>query len=72
MIFDFDSLKNQYPEIAERFGDEIIQLIKSMCVTKHAAVVLNSLCLAFAIYCVHKNHLYQIDDALNQNVEEIH
>jgi hypothetical protein len=43
MIFDFDSLKNQYPEIAERFGDEIIQLIKTLCVTKHAAVVLNSL-----------------------------
>lgn len=52
MIFDYDGFRNEYGYIAEKFGDEILSLIKLHCGTSHAAVVLSSLWLALAIFWV--------------------
>lgn len=75
MIFDFDSFRSNHPELADKFGDEIISLLKthldSANSSKPPEVVINSLCLALAIFCIHKNTLPEIDQVLNSNINEI-
>jgi hypothetical protein len=71
MFFDFDSLKNNYPEISDKLGEELLEIIKTYCDPKYAPVVLNSLCLALSVYCIHKNYLFEIDQVLNNNIYEV-
>ena len=52
MIFDYDGFRNEYREIAQKFGEEILSLIKLHWGTSHASVVLSSLWLALAIFWV--------------------
>jgi len=71
MLFDFDSLKTQHPDVADKFGEEILNLIKVHWVTCRASNVLDSLCLALAMYWVHKDYLFEIDSILNGNIYEV-
>jgi hypothetical protein len=71
MIFDFDKFSNANPEISDNIGDELISKIKDLCKGKFKSQALSSLCLAFAIYWVHKSKIPHIHEILSSNSNEI-
>ena len=74
MIFDYSALKSQNSQVAEKFGEELVKMIKNLLsegTKKPSPVVINSLCLSLAIFCIHQNEFPEIDTMLNSNIDEV-
>ena len=73
MIFDFDSFRLKSPEVADKFGEEIVKMIKYFINNgnKPSDTVINNLCLSLAIFCIHQGTIPELYTVLNSNIDEV-